>query len=308
MLDSATCNATDLATCPTTPPPTVTVAGLPFAGAVDLSTHTVYESVCGDPNLGCPAGPNGFSVFDASTCNATVQSGCDQLGTLPTAIPPFGSQVDPANQTLYTANGDNTISAFDLRGCNAADLADCATDTPGTVMVAPSEFFEVSIWLVLDAKLHTVYAVNQKDDTVSVIDTDICDGSHLSSCATLLPPTVHTGEDPESIALDPDTQTLYTANQVSNDVSVIDALRCNATITSGCREAPSAVALSGPGALAADRTVGTVYVATGTDALSMIDSQTCNAFRHDGCTSAPPMVSVGAFPQGIAVDSKTHTV
>jgi hypothetical protein len=35
MLDSATCNATDLAACPTTPPPTVTVAGNPIAGAVD---------------------------------------------------------------------------------------------------------------------------------------------------------------------------------------------------------------------------------------------------------------------------------
>ena len=308
MLDSATCNATDLAACPTTPPPTVTVAGLPFAGAVDLSTHTVYESVCGDPNFGCPPGPNGFSVFDASTCNATVQSGCDQLGTLPTAIPPFGSQVDPADQTLYTANGDNTISAFDLRTCNAADLAGCATDSPGTVMVAPPESFEVSIWLVLDAPLHTVYAVNQKDDTVSAIDTDVCNGSHLSSCAALQPPTVHTGEDPESIALNPATQTLYTANQVSNDVSVIDASRCNATVTNGCREAPPAVALSGPGALAADPAVGTVYVATGTDTLSMIDSRTCNAIRHDGCTSAPPTVSVGAFPQGIAVNSETHTV
>ena len=122
MLDSATCNATDLAACPTTPPPTVTVAGNPIAGAVDRSTHTVYVTVCGDPNFGCPAGPNGVSVFDASTCNATVQSGCDQLGLLPTAMSPVGAQVDPANQTLYTANGDNTISAFDLRNCNAGDL------------------------------------------------------------------------------------------------------------------------------------------------------------------------------------------
>ncbi len=258
--------------------------------------------------LRVPGRPQRLSVFDASTCNATVQSGCDRLGTLPTAIPPFGSQVDPADRTLYTANGDNTVSAFDLRTCNARDLAGCATDTPGTITVAPSDSFEISIWLVLDAPLHTVYAVNQKDDTVSAIDTDICNGSRLSSCATLLPPTIHTGEDPESIALNPATQTLYTANQVSNDVSVIDASRCNATITSGCREAPPAVPLSGPGALAADPTAGTLYVATGTDTVSMIDSRTCNAFRHYGCASDPPTVSVGASPQGIAVDRKTHTV
>ncbi len=307
MLDSATCNATDLAACPTTPLPTVTVAGNPAAGAVDRSTHTVYVTVCGDPNFGCPAGPNGVSVFDASTCNATVQSGCDQLGLLPTAIPPSDAQVDPANQTLYTANGDNTISAFDLRSCNAADLSGCATATPGTVTVAPSTGFEVALWVVVDAPLHTVYAVNQKDDTVSAIDTDICNGSHLSACATLQPPTVHTGEDPEVIALNPDTQTLYTANQDINDVSVIDASRCNATDTRGCREPPPAITLAHPGPLAADPAVSTVYVATGTDTVSMIDSRTCNAFHHDGCTSDPPTVGVGARG-GIAIDPKTHTV
>ena len=133
MLDSATCNATDLAACPTTPVSTVAVAGNPVAGAVDRSTHTVYVTVCGDPDFGCPAGPNGVSVFDASTCNATVQSGCDQLGLLPTAMFPSDPQVDPANQTLYTANNDNTISAFDLADCNASDLPDCESDTPGTV-------------------------------------------------------------------------------------------------------------------------------------------------------------------------------
>jgi DNA-binding beta-propeller fold protein YncE len=308
MLDSATCNATDLAACPTTPPPTVTVAGTPAAGAVDPSTHTVYVTVCGVPDFGCSAGTNGVSVFDASTCNATVQSGCDRLGTLPTAIPPYIAQVDPANQTLYTANGDNTISAFDLRHCDAADLAGCATDTPGTVTVVPSTGFEVAIWVVLDAPLHTVYAVNQKDDTVSVIDTNVCNGSHLSSCATLLPPTVHTGEDPEVIALNPDTQTLYTANQVSNDVSVIDASRCNATDTRGCRQPPPAIALAGPGALTADPAAATLYVATGTSTVSMINTRTCNAYRQRGCTSAPPTVTVGAFPAGIAVNPRTHTV
>jgi DNA-binding beta-propeller fold protein YncE len=313
MLDSATCNATDLGACPTMPPPTVTVAGeVGSGGAVDRSTHTVYVPVCGNPDVGCPAGINGVSVFDASTCNATVQWGCDQLGTLPsTAILLSGAQVDPANQTLYTANYDNTISAYDLRSCDAADLAGCATDTPGTVTMARSTGFEVSlsIWVVIDAPLHTVYAVDQKDDTVSAIDTNVCNGRHLSACATLLPPTVHTGEDPEVIALDPDTQTLYTANQLSNDVSVIDASRCNATDTRGCREAPPALALSGPGSLAADPAVSTLYVANFTgDTLSMIDTESCNAFRHHGCTLTPPTVNVGAFPQGVAVDADTHTV
>ena len=128
------------------------------------------------------------------------------------------------------------------------------------------------------------------------------------ACATLRPPTIHTGEDPESVALNPGTQTLYTANQVTSDVSVIDASRCNAAITSGCRQPPPAITLPGPGALAADPAVTTLYVATGTNTVSMINSRTCNAYRRDGCTPTPPAVTVGAFPAGIAVNQQTHTV
>jgi DNA-binding beta-propeller fold protein YncE len=299
MINSATCDATDLASCPDKPPPTVKVGAAPDDVTVDQATHTVYVTTIGIHN--------GWAVFDASTCNATVRTGCATIGRLigdPSG--PNAAEVDLANDTLYTANYDNTISAFSLRHCYAADLAGCATQTPGSVTIAPPEFFENALFLVVDAPLHTVYAVNQKDDTVSVIDTNICNGKHLTACATLQPPTVHTGEDPETIALNPQTQTLYTANQVTNDVSVIDASRCNATDTRGCRQAPPAITLTHPGALAADPAVSTVYVATGMNTVSMIDSQRCNAFRHDGCTLTPPTVNVGA--SGIALDPKTHTV
>jgi len=306
MLDSATCNATDLAGCPTTPPPTVTVAGNPNTGAVDRSTHTVYVTVCGDPDFGCAAGTNGVSVFDASTCNATVQSGCDQLGTLPTAVPPVGAQVDPANQTLYTANGDNTISAFDLRSCNAADLDGCATDTPGTVTL-PGASFAVALWVAVDPANHSVYVTNQKDDSVAVVNANVCNGSDLAGCATLDPPEIHTGADPEVLTLDPDTQTLYTANQDDNDVSVIDATRCDAQTTSGCRaRVPEVPNVSG--ALESDPAVHTTYVASSATAVAMIDDSTCNAFHRAGCAQTPPSVTVGTYPSAVAVDPNTHTV
>jgi hypothetical protein len=59
---------------------------------------------------------------DADTCDATVQSGCATQGVL-TGDPsgPNDAAIDAANATLYTANYDNTVSAFDLRDCNAAD-------------------------------------------------------------------------------------------------------------------------------------------------------------------------------------------
>jgi DNA-binding beta-propeller fold protein YncE len=307
MLDSATCNATDLAACPTTPPPTVMIPSNPVAGAVDLSTHTVYVTVCGDPNFGCPAGINGVSVFDASTCNATVQSGCNELGTIPTAFPPIGdAQVDPANQTLYMADGDNTVSAFDLRRCNAADLAGCATDTPGTATL-PGQGFAVALWVAVDPANHSVYVTNQKDDSVIVVNANVCNGRDLAGCATLDPPEIHTGADPEVLTLDPQTQTLYTANQVDNDVSVIDATRCDAQTTSGCRaRVPEVPNVSG--GLAADPAVHTTYVASSATAVAMIDDSTCNAFHPGGCAQTPPSVTVGTYPSAVAVDPNTHTV
>ena len=306
MLSTATCNATDLAACPTTPPPTVTVAGTPTVGAVAPSTQTVYVTVCGDPDFGCGAGTNGVSVFDASTCNATVQSGCDQLGLLPAAFPPFGVQVDPANQTLYTAGGDNTISAFDLRSCSAADLAGCATDTPGIVTL-PAPGFEVTLWVAVDPANHSVYVTNQKDDAVIVVNANVCNGSDLSGCATLDPPEIHTGADPEILTVDPDTQTLYTANQVDNDVSVIDATRCDAQTTGGCRaRVPEVPNVSG--ALATDPAVHTTYVASSATAVAMIDDSTCNAFHAARCAQTPPSVTVGTYPSAVAVDPNTHTV
>ena len=50
---------------------------------------------------------------------------------------PNAGQVDPANDTLYTANYDNTISAFDLSHCNASDLAGCSTAPVGPSRCSP---------------------------------------------------------------------------------------------------------------------------------------------------------------------------
>jgi DNA-binding beta-propeller fold protein YncE len=315
MLDTATCNATDLAACPTTPPATVTLPGLATAGDVDQTTHTAYVTVCANnPQAGCPPGTDGVAVFDTSTCNAAAQSGCDQLGALDDGGRPLvGAKVDTTNDTLYTANGDSTISAFDLRRCNASDLAGCATDTPGT-LTFPGPGFEVALWVAVDPALHTVYVTYQKDDSVVVVDTNACNGSEPSGCATLSPPTIHTGSDPEIVSLDPATQTLYVANQIDNDVSVIDPTRCDAQTSSGCRQRVPEVRI-GSGGLAADPAVATTYVATGmnsvssgADTVSMINTTECNAFHANGCSKAAQAVTAGTNPDAAAVDRATHTL
>ena len=85
-------------------------------------------------------------------------------------------------------------------------------------MTLPAPGFEVTLWVAVDPANHSVYVTNQKDDSVIVVNANVCNGSDLSGCATLDPPEIHTGADPEILTLDPDTQTLYTANQLDNDV------------------------------------------------------------------------------------------
>jgi DNA-binding beta-propeller fold protein YncE len=303
MLDSATCNATDLAGCPTTQPPTVDVGAVPQGVTVNQATHTVYVTT-----IGTSAAQNGWAVFDASTCNATTQAGCGTIGRL-TGDPsgPIDAAVDSANDTLYTANFDNTISAFDLRPCYAGDLAGCATDQPGTVTPLPLIGFDHSLWVAVDAPLHSVYVSFQKDDGLVVVDTSVCNGSHLAACAALRPPAIHTGADPEGMVLDSQTQTLYTANEVDNDLSVIDASRCSAQTIAGCRQPAPAMALAA-GAGAADPAVHTAYITSGSNTVSMIDTANCNASHLSGCAATPPTVTVGAGPNAVAVDRQTHTV
>ena len=77
MLDSATCNATHLAACPAQPPPTVDVGADPNDVDVNLATHTAYVTT-----IGPQSAQNGWAVFNANTCDATVQSGCGAIGRI----------------------------------------------------------------------------------------------------------------------------------------------------------------------------------------------------------------------------------
>ncbi len=302
MIDTATCDATNLIGCPSAPPATVTVGGNPGDVDVNPDTHTVYVA-----NL------TGLSVFDADTCNATHTAGCSAVGQAPVpacnsnGCGPYSAKVDAVNDTIYESDGTTTVFVFDGRTCNAGDLAGCAGDTPGEVTPFPEPGFEVDVWVAVDAALHTVYVTYQKDDALILIDTNACNGSHLAACASVRPQEIHTATDPESVALDDATQTLYTANQLSDDVSVIDPARCDARTSSGCRARAPEVPINSSG-LAADPAVRTTYATSSEHTVSLIDTVTCNALETAGCTHTPPTTAVGNDPDAVAVDRATHTV
>src|SRR5260370_4883049 len=142
--------------------------------------------------------------------------------------------------------------------------AGAAPHKPGTVPIGPSNTIEGVIWGAMDAPGHTVYVVNHKDDDASVINASVCHGTRLAACTTLVLATIHTATNPQAVAVNPRTRTVYVGNEFDHDVSVIAAALCDASTTSGYRHpAPSAAAGSGPNDVAVDQAARTAHVTDG---------------------------------------------
>ncbi|MHB8329654.1 MAG: YncE family protein, partial [Acidimicrobiales bacterium] len=104
--------------------------------------------------------------------------------------------------------------------------------------------------------------------------------------------TVSVGTDPNGVAIDPGTHTVYVANLGGNTVSVIDGSTNSVTAAVDVGPYPAGVAV--------DPSTDTVYV-------TMLFSNTMSVI--DGSTNAvTATVSVGGNPNGVAVDPSTDTV
>ena len=156
---------------------------------------------------------------------------------------------------------------------------------------------------------HTIYVGNSGENTVSVIDGTACNAIHTSGCGQTAA-TVTVGSNPLGVAIDQATNTIYVANAGENTVSVINGATCNRTNTSGCGQDPPTVTVGGGASLlAVDPATDTIYVGSFDDGtISVIDGATCNGGNSSGCAQVPPTVTVGSFPDGVAVDQATHTV
>jgi DNA-binding beta-propeller fold protein YncE len=168
------------------------------------------------------------------------------------------------------------------------------------------------VGLAYDPGTHTLYTVNQ-GASVSVVDTTHCNARSATDCGqrvgTIALPA---GSNPQSIAIDTTTNTVYVADTVKNLVSVINAATCNATDLSGCSQAPTLVPVpSGPVYVAVNSVTDTVYITillSGSDTVSVLDGATCNAQVTSGCGQALKTVQVGPFPVAIAIDQESDTV
>ncbi|MGO9957851.1 MAG: hypothetical protein ACLP50_18090 [Solirubrobacteraceae bacterium] len=113
--------------------------------------------------------------------------------------------------------------------------------------------------------------------------------------------------------LDAPDQTLYVADEIDDDLSVINPTRCNAQDTDGCRPVPPGVTVGATEGDVADPAVDTVYAVSVNGPVTMIDTRLCNAPQPAGCARPPAMFTAGDFAPGTgpfaaAIDPITHTL
>lgn len=317
VIDASACNAEIPAGC-SEPAATIPLGtgplqngSAPLSAIISPDGATLY--------VVSPDGANSVAVINASTCNATITSGCaaGPVASVATGNGPLDLAEDPASQTLYVANvADNTVSVINAGDCRAQDTSGCGQVAP-TVAVG-----NTPVALVVDPQAQTLYVANVGDDTVSVIGTISCNAGHPAGCLGPAP-TQAVGGAPDAITTSDDGRTVYVANSGNglngpvlggNTVSLIDATACESGHPQGCTSAPAPFASVGDGgddqpqALAFDRSTNSVFVAdSADDSVSVIDPSGCSAW-HGACPRPAASVQSGANPVALAVIAGLHTV
>jgi DNA-binding beta-propeller fold protein YncE len=279
----------------------------PGAVVVDVATDTVYAANSGPDDNG-----DTVSVINGATCNGSTATGCGQVPlTVKVGADPRWDVADQASNTVYVANhNDGTVSVINGAACNATVTSGCRR-TPPTVTTGAGAGF-----VGIDAAVHTVFAMNQDDDTLSAIDTRTCRSGATSGCPKLAPaqqagPNQGPGYNPfpSSFALIPQLSTLYLVNVGGAGIlSVINPGRCDAVHTAACRrEAPSVP--DGELLTSVDPATGTIYAGNlSLPRIDVINSATCHVGDLAGCAPVATIPMAGPFANVGAIDPATHTL
>jgi len=298
VINAALCNATHPAGCGRRWP-TVKVGNYAQDIRVNQRTDTIYVVNAND---------NTVSVINGATCNATISSGCSQTPpTIGVGAGPFALAIDERTDTIYVANSGttspgDTVSVINGATCNGTNTTGCR-QTPPTIEVGNGPD-----GIAVDQATDTIYVANGADNTVSVIDGATCNATDPSGCDQS-PPTVNVGNAPYPIAVDKRTHTVYVGNIGDGTLSVIDAATCNATMTSGCTQAPPTVAMEQlPFGIAVDHRTNTVYITSIVDSdVGTIHAETCNATNTYDCDEIPIPLRMGGWGGAIALDPSVAT-
>jgi DNA-binding beta-propeller fold protein YncE len=103
VINGAACNAATTTGCDQTPP-TVTAGFGPAGITFDPTSRSVIVANIEDTSV---------SVINAASCNAIIAFGCRRAQPkFPVGRAPSAVAIDPVLGTIYTSNGDNTISVI----------------------------------------------------------------------------------------------------------------------------------------------------------------------------------------------------
>jgi DNA-binding beta-propeller fold protein YncE len=312
VLDVTHCNSKTTSGC-ANPVKMIADSLIPDGIDVNVATDTVYAA-----NGGPTGNGNTLSVIDGSLCNATTSTGCGRTPrTVLVGTNPFWDTVDPATNTIYVANNGNngslgSVSVVNGVTCNAKVTTGCGQIAPAITTGTGTGFVAV------DAELHTAFALNGNDDTVSAINTDTCNGGSPAGCPQLAPaelaaPNIgrHFLPEPNAFAQMTDTGSFYLVSIGGpNALTVRGTGNCNATTTSGCRkDAPSVPA---PDYLpAVDPSTNTIYASNlNLPQIDVFNGATCRAGDISGCTPVGviPFAHTQANFGSQSIDPDTHTL
>jgi DNA-binding beta-propeller fold protein YncE len=305
VVNGARCNTRVTSGC-SAPRATIKLGGFLVAAAVNPATRTLYVADL----------KGGVFVVDAAACNAVTTSGCAQPAReVKDSQTPAGLDIDLATDTVYAVNnGDSdngdTVSMINGATCNGTNDSGCGR-APATTKVGNGAF-----WAAVDQAHHSVYVANDNDGTVSVINSTVCNARVTSGCGRAWP-TVTTGANPEFVALDPSSGTVFAVNHFDDTLSVIDTRTCNGTTASGCGGRPrneQATSEQDPGFNSFPNAVtllpqtGSAYVVNigGRNVMSVVSVSHCNATDTTGCRTEAP--SVPDHEATISADTATGTI
>jgi DNA-binding beta-propeller fold protein YncE len=309
VIDAAKCNAVTTRGCGL-PVKTVKVGAGSQAIDVDVATDTVYTA-----NSGATGNGTTVSVINGATCNGHTSSGCGQTpGTVTVGSGAWWVAVEQASDTVYVANNnDGTVSVIDGAACNATVTSGCH-HTPPTVTTGANPQF-----VAVDNGLHTLFAVNQGDNTLSAVNTRTCNGTATSGCGQLQPAQRATAPDqgprynpgPNAFTLLPRAGTAYVVNVGGKNIlSVTSISGCNATNTTGCRR-PAPAVPDPEFLLSVDPATNTIYGGNlNLPQIDVINGATCHPGDLSGCAPVAtiPMAHTQANVGVGSIDQATHTL